>query len=213
MNFVLYQKQRVYREEIVYRTIRNYLKAIKLFLEMNSDIPLVNWKRITKGLPSGKSAANDRAPAIDEIKKLGEYPDRRIKPIIYCMVSGGFRIGAWHYLKWKHVTPLKREEEEILGAKLVIYAGESEKYYCFITPEVYLFLMEWMDFLISSGEEITGESWLMRDLWQTPKFNKKDNSYNYGLVKYPKKLQVTGVKSLIEKAMRAQDWPCPCPRN
>ena len=37
---------------------------------MNSDTPIVNWKRITKGLPSGKSAANDRAPTMDEIKKL-----------------------------------------------------------------------------------------------------------------------------------------------
>ena len=70
MEFVLYQKGRVYKDEIVYATIRNYLKAIKLFLDMNSDIPIVNWKRITKGLPIGKSAANDRAPTMDEIKKL-----------------------------------------------------------------------------------------------------------------------------------------------
>ena len=85
------------------------------------------------------------------------------------MVSGGFRMGAWDYLRWKHVTPLKREEGEIIGAKIVIYAGESEEYYCFITPEAYLSLREWMDFRQSSGEEITGESWLMRDLWQTTK--------------------------------------------
>jgi hypothetical protein len=94
MEFVLYQKERVYKDAIVYATIRNYLKTVKLFLEMNSDVPIVNWKRITKGIPSGKSAANDRAPTIDEIKKLVEYPDRRIKPMIYCMVSVGFRIGA-----------------------------------------------------------------------------------------------------------------------
>jgi len=39
MDFVLYQKERVYKNEIVYATIRNYLKTVKLFLEMNSDIP------------------------------------------------------------------------------------------------------------------------------------------------------------------------------
>lgn len=61
---------------------------------MNSDTPIVNWKRITKGLPSGKSAANNRSPTMDEIKKLIEYHDRRIKSIIYCIVSGGFRMGA-----------------------------------------------------------------------------------------------------------------------
>jgi hypothetical protein len=90
VEFVLFQKERVYKDEIVYATIRNYLKAIKLFLDMNSDIPIVNWKRITKGLPSGKSAANVRSPTMEEVKKLVQYPDRRIKPIIYSMVSGGF---------------------------------------------------------------------------------------------------------------------------
>jgi hypothetical protein len=37
-------------------------------LEINSDIPIVNWKRVTKGLPSGKSAENDTAPTVEEIK-------------------------------------------------------------------------------------------------------------------------------------------------
>ena len=34
IKFVLYQKERVYKDEIVYATIRNYLKAIKLSLDM-----------------------------------------------------------------------------------------------------------------------------------------------------------------------------------
>ena len=35
MEFVMYQKERVYKGEIVYATIRNYLKTVKLFLEQN----------------------------------------------------------------------------------------------------------------------------------------------------------------------------------
>ena len=207
MEFVLYQKERVYKVEIVYATIRNYLKAVKLFLDMNSNIPIINWKRITKGLPSGKSTANDRAPTIDEIKKLVEYPDRRIKPIIYCMVSGGFRIGAWNYLKWKHIIPLKNEENgEIIGAKIVIYAREPEEYYCFITVEAYNSLKAWIDYRSNAGEEITGESWIMRDLWQTTDFS---YGAQWGLAKYPKKLKATGVKSLIERAMKSQRLAIP----
>ena len=34
MDFVLYQKERVYKNQIVYATIRNYLKTVKLFLEI-----------------------------------------------------------------------------------------------------------------------------------------------------------------------------------
>lgn len=210
MDFVLYQKERVYKNEIVYATIRNYLKTVKLFLEMNSDVPIVNWKRITKGLPSGKSAANDRAPTIEEIKKLVEYPDRRIKPIIYCMVSGGFRIGAWNYLKWKHITLLTGEDREIIAAKMVIYSGEPEEYYCFITAEAYNSLQAWIDYRSNAGEKITGESWLMRDLWQTTDFS---YGAQWGLVKYPKQLKPTGVKSLIERAMKAQQLAMPLPKG
>ena len=107
MEFILYQKNRAERGEIVYTTIRNYLKATKLFLDMNSEVPLVNWKRIIKGLPSPKNTANDRAPTLEEIRKLIEYPDRRIKPIILCMTSGTFIIRSG-YLKWKQEDAISK---------------------------------------------------------------------------------------------------------
>lgn len=76
ISFVEYQKLRAGRGEICESTIRNYYKAPKLYLEMNDVV--LNWKKITRGLPRGREAANDRAPTVDEIKKLVEYPDRRI---------------------------------------------------------------------------------------------------------------------------------------
>ena len=103
MDFVSFQIERVSRGEIAESTIKNYYKPTKLFCEMNGCAQLVNWKMITRGLPGGRQAANDRAPSIDEIRRLVEYPDRRIKPIVFTMVSSGIRIGAWDYLRWKHV--------------------------------------------------------------------------------------------------------------
>ena len=68
-----------------------------------------------------------------------EYPDRRIKAIIYTMASSGIRIRAWDYLQWKHVTPITNSVgEEIIAAKLLIYPGDHEEYYTFITPEAYI---------------------------------------------------------------------------
>jgi hypothetical protein len=109
MQFITFQKERAKNGEISYLTIGNYYKATKLFIEMNTDTPIINWKRIARGIPTGRKAANDRAPTIEELRKLSEYPDRRIKPIVYVMASSGIRLGAWDYLQWKHVTPISCE--------------------------------------------------------------------------------------------------------
>jgi hypothetical protein len=132
--FLDFHKQRVRRKELAAGTLKNYYRAAKLFCEMN-DLTTINWKRISKGLPRVKNSSNDRAPTLEEIRKLVEYPDRRIKPIVYAMASGGFRLGAWDYLCWKHVSPITNEKGEVIAAKLIIYADEPEEYYTFITPE------------------------------------------------------------------------------
>jgi hypothetical protein len=125
MRFIQIQKERAYRKEITGSTIRNYVKAIKLlFTEMN-DI-LISWKKITRGLPKGRKWADDRAPTLEEIRKIVEYPDRRIKPIVYTMVSSGIRLGAWDYLRWGHIQPIY-SNSEITAAKILVYAGEENK--------------------------------------------------------------------------------------
>lgn len=97
IQFFRYQiENRVNRNLITPATLKNYFKAAKLFCVMN-DIVL-NWVKITKGFPKAKYYSDDRAPTIDEVKTLIDYPDRRIKPIVFTMISSGIRIGAcsWH---------------------------------------------------------------------------------------------------------------------
>ena len=199
LRFMSFQHERVRQGKISEATIPNYYKAVKLFCEMNDLV--FNWKKITRGMPRVRQAANDRAPTIEEIQKLVEYPDRRIKPIVYTMVSSGIRIGAWDYLRWKHVIPMTNSSGEIIAAKLIVYAGDREEYYTFITPEAYSSLKEWMDFRGSYGEKITGESWLMRDIWQTTNV---DYGAKWGLATNPKKLKSSGIKRLLERALWEQ---------
>jgi len=135
MRFFSFQLQRVAHKEIPKNTVPNYYKAIKLFCEMN-DL-LLNYKKKSRVLPKRRNAANDRTPTLEEIRRLIEYPDRRIKPIVYTMVSSGIRIGAWDYLLWKHVSPISNDEGEIIAAKITVYGGDAEEYYSFITPEAY----------------------------------------------------------------------------
>jgi hypothetical protein len=208
MKFIAFQKQRANNGEISHSTIGNYYKATKLFCEMNSDSPIVNWKKIIRGIPAGRKASNDRAPTTEELRKLSEYPDRRMKTIIYVMCSSGIRLGAWDYLQWKHVKSITNDNDEIVAAKLLIYPGDAEEYYCFITPSAYSALKEWMDYRSEHGETITENSWLMRDLWQTTEMN---YGAKFGVATYPKKLKSSGIKSLLERAIRAQGLCKPLP--
>src|SRR5215207_4254672 len=196
IKFLQYQKERVEREEITGATLRNFVKAIKLFCEM-SDIP-ISWNKINRGLPKTRRFADDRAPTIEEIQKISEYPDRRIKGIVYTMASSGIRLGAWDYLRWKHIEPVKRGGK-VVAAKIVVYAGDDEEYFSFITPEAYYQLENWMDYRRKSGEKIDGNSWLMRQLWNT-----KQGHYHHGTIKDADKLKSSGVKRLIEDALWTQ---------
>ena len=58
-----------------------------------------------------------------------------------------------------------------------------------------------MDFRASHGEKITGESWLMRNLW-------KIRSHRYanfvGSAKHPIKFQSSGIRSMINDSWRIQ---------
>lgn len=140
ISFLQFQKNRVEKREITAATLSNFVKPIRLFCEM-TDIE-VPWRKITRGLPRPREAANDRAPTIEEIQKLVEYPDRRIKSIVYTMCSSGIRVGAWDFLKWKHIIPIKDSEDKVIAAKIIVYAGDNEQYFSFITSEAYNVLKE-----------------------------------------------------------------------
>jgi len=202
LNYIVFQKRRAFKGEISESTIPNYYKPIKLFCDMNDII--INWRLVTRGIPKGRHASEDRVPTVDELKKLLEYPDRRIKPIVLTMLSSGIRLGAWDYLKWKHVIPIKNKDgnDEIIAAKIVVYAGENEQYYSFTTGETYQSLNDWMTYRASYGEIITPESWLMRNLWKTT--NMKYGSKT-GLAQRPQRLKSSGIKSLVGKALFQQN--------
>ena len=202
IQFFRYQiENRVNTNHITSATLKNYFKAAKLFCVMN-DVVLnwINWMKITKGLPKVKYYSDDRAPTIGEIRKLLEYPDRRLKPIIYTMISSGIRIGAWDYLRWKDIVPVF-QNGNLIAAKIMVYSKDPEQYYSFITAEAYNALNDWMKYRSSFGENITNESWVMRDIWQT---SERSYGASFGVADNPKQLTATGIKSLMERPLHAQ---------
>jgi Apea-like HEPN len=71
---------------------------------------------VERGIPSAPQSSNDRIPTLDEILELLKYPDRRIKPIALTMISSGIRVGAWEWLKWKHIIPIY--DKDMIASKL-----------------------------------------------------------------------------------------------
>ena len=86
---------------------------------------------------------------------------------------------------------------EIIAAKIIVYAGQKEEYFSFITPEAFKALEEYIEFRRSCGETITGDSWLVRDTWKSTNVS----CYNRGgLATVPRKLKSSGIRSIISRA-------------
>jgi hypothetical protein len=110
------------------------------------------------------------------------------------MATSGIRVGAWNFLKRKHVIPVYREGK-IVCAILIVYDGDPEEYPTLITKEAYDELQKWMELREIGGEILTDESPLMRDLWDLD----KDNDARIG-----KPLTEEGIASLIRRALKKQ---------
>ncbi|MFZ0184381.1 MAG: hypothetical protein WAL88_06050 [Nitrosotalea sp.] len=194
VRYMRHQKERVEKGDLSASTISNYYKPIKLFCEMNDVI--LNWKKITRGLPKGRQHSDDRIPTLEEIRQLLKYPDRRLKPAILTMLSSGIRLGAWDYLRWGDITPIDKNGK-IVSAKIIVYRGEPEEYFSFITPEAYHSIKEYLDFRSSHGETISAKTWILRDAFDLEKSSR-------GMASAPQQLQSTGLKRLIERALWGQ---------
>ncbi len=116
------------------------------------------------------------------------------------MASSGIRLGAWDYLQRGHIRPIieDKNNSEVKAAKIIVYGGEDEEYFTFISKEAYCALKDWMKYRQDSGELIDENSWVMRDLWDTRV------AQGRGFATKPIKLAPSGIKRLIERAMWAQ---------
>ena len=191
LKYLLSENERALRNEIENSSVRNVLKPVRVLLDMN-DVVGINWKKISRMLPSARRYALDRAPTVQELRLLASNAETRFQAILLTMASGGIRIGAWEYLNWGDVEPILKDGR-VIAAKLAVYRGEPEEYVTFITPEAYSKLEQYINLRAEHGEKIAKDSPLIRDRWQAT----ARGSYE-GEILRPKRLQPSGIKRLFE---------------
>jgi integrase len=172
-NFILFAKRKKRKAEdllidfirgkrgkVASDTIVNPIRAVKSFADY-SEVDL-NWKVVLRELPKAKKVANDRRPRIEEIRAFLNHADLRMQTAILMQSSGGFRVGAWDWLRMRDIT---FQDNGI--ARVVIYRGEPEEYVTFISKEAVDKLKEYIAFRERAGEKIGPDSPVLRDEWNT----------------------------------------------
>jgi integrase len=172
MTFIGLQKARVEKREITGATVSNFLKAVRLLLEMN-DVSL-NWKKIRRILPRARRYSVDRIPTLEEIREILRVADARGKALTLLLLSSGVREGAIEYFQVQDYLKIERDDKTVAG-RLVVYRGEPEMYVSFISAEAVQALNDYIQFRKEHGEQIHRTSPLIRD-----KFDPVKGQYGHG---------------------------------
>ena len=127
-------------------TVAFWRDSLKRFLEVNR-VKGVDWQYVNQFLPKVVKSGQDRAPTIEEMRKLVSVADLRTKCLILFLSSSGARIGSVEYLHWRDLSEVESEGRKL--AEVVIYRGEPEEYDSFVTPECYEHLLSYKDIRMS----------------------------------------------------------------
>jgi len=147
IEFILYLK----KEGKSFAAIHNYVASIKSFYKIN-DV-MLNDRKISKFMPEHTRLRKDRAYTYDEISKLLDIADERMRVVILLLASTGIRIGA--------ITSLKLRNLE--DNKIVVYENTNQEYFTFITPECKKAIDFYIDMRSRYGEKINDDSYLIRE--------------------------------------------------
>ena len=105
--------------------------------------------------------ARDRAYTHEEISRILNVSDLRMKVIILLMASSGMRIGAIPTLRLRNLE--KRDQLDKVY-KIIIYENSSEEYCTFCTPECASFIDLYLEYRQKNGEKLDKDSFLMRPI-------------------------------------------------
>lgn len=125
--------------------------AIKHLCIMN-DVR-INKEKIGKFIGEISNVNEDRAYTHEEIGKVLNVCDLRMKMVILLLASTGMRIGALPTLRLG----------DMIDTRILVYAGSKDKYITLMTPECRQAVDAYHDYRLRSGEKIEPDSPLIRE--------------------------------------------------
>ncbi len=134
-----------------YSAIRNYVKSILAFYKINDYV--LNTDKIGKFIPEYKKMKKDRAYTHEQIHKLLDFADERLRVVIYILASSGIRIGALPSLRLRNLE----------DTKITVYENTNDEYVTFISQECKNAIQNYLDMRSRYGEKLTPDSFLIRE--------------------------------------------------
>ena len=148
------------RDRVASSTIRGPVSGVKSFLDYCEAS--LNWKKINSTLPAPKKVANDEAPSVEEIRALLSVAELRERVVTLVLASSGMRVGGFEDMKFKHLEVMRSGV-----GRITVYRGDPAEYNAFISPEAVQAVKAYETSRKDQAEEnITPESFLIRDKWQ-----------------------------------------------
>lgn len=147
--------------KVAYATRYVIMSMLKKLYAMNDVV--LNWDKIRGFLGTRERTIEDRAYSKDEIAKLLSVAPLRTRVLILVLSSSGLRRGAVPGIKRKHMTWIEKYQLY----KFIIYPKANERYVTFCTPECAKEINSYFQFRRQCGEELTNESPLIREDFDT----------------------------------------------
>jgi len=157
-----------------YATRSQYLAAILTFYDLNEVV--LNKKKTYRYLGEEEKPIENRAYRTEEIARMLEVCDERVKALILFLASTGVRIRAIVDLKLEDLTSIPNFDLY----QVKVYSDSKQGYFTFTTPEASKAINTYLSYRERYGEKLTPKSPLFRDQFDR---NDPDSIHNVKLLK------------------------------
>jgi integrase len=169
-----------------YATRSQYVAAIITFYDLN-EVAL-NKKRIYRYLGEEERPIENRGYSTEEITKMLEVCDERVRALILFLSSTGVRIRAIIELKLEDLVFVPDHN----FYQVTVYSEARERYSTFTTPEAASAIKVYLRYRERYGEELTPKSPVFRD-----QFDRNDPASAHDV----KPLKLRSVERLISRTI------------